>query len=50
MLIERRAPATVPLEKVSPQVKEYLTGQKKQDRADTFIAGLKKKSRIEVLI
>ena len=49
-LIERRAPATVPLEKVSPQVKEYLTGQKKQDRADTFIAGLKKKSRIEVLI
>jgi peptidyl-prolyl cis-trans isomerase C len=47
---DRRAAETVPLEKVSPQVKQYLTNQKKQERADSFVAGLKQKSRIEVLI
>jgi peptidyl-prolyl cis-trans isomerase C len=47
---DRRAAATVPLEEVLPQVKQYLAGQKKQERADAFIAGLKQKSRIEVLI
>lgn len=47
---DRRAAETVPLEKVSPQVKQYLTNQKKQERADAFVAGLKQKSRIEVLI
>jgi peptidyl-prolyl cis-trans isomerase C len=47
---DRRAAEMVPLEKVSPQVKEYLTNQKKQERADAFVAGLKQKSRIEVLI
>jgi peptidyl-prolyl cis-trans isomerase C len=47
---DRRAAQTVPLETVSPQVKQYLTNQKKQERADAFVAGLKQKSRIEVLI
>lgn len=47
---DRRAAETVPLEKVSPQVQQYLTNQKKQERADSFVAGLKQKSRIEVLI
>lgn len=47
---DRRAAETLPLDKVSPQVKEYLTNQKKQERADSFVAGLKQKSRIEVLI
>lgn len=47
---DRRPAETVPLETVGPQVKQYLTNQKKQLRADAFIAGLKQKSRIEVLI
>ena len=47
---DRRGEETVPLEQVRPQVKEYLTKQRKQERADAFIAGLKQKSRIEVLI
>jgi peptidyl-prolyl cis-trans isomerase C len=47
---DRRPAQTVPLEQVSPQVKQYLTNQKKQERADAFVAGLKQKSRIEVLI
>lgn len=47
---DRRGAEAVPLETVSPQVKQYLTKQKKQERADAFIAGLKEKSRIEVLI
>lgn len=47
---DRRGAETVPFEQVSPQVKQYLTNQKKQERADAFVAGLKQKSRIEVLI
>ena len=47
---ERRAATTVPLEKVSPQVKQYLTNQKKQQKADAFVADLKQKSKIEVLV
>lgn len=47
---DRRPAQTVPLETVTPQVKQYLTNQKKQERADAFVAGLKQKSRIEVLI
>jgi parvulin-like peptidyl-prolyl isomerase len=47
---DRRGAEAVPLEQVSPQVKQYLTKQKKQERADAFVASLKQKSRIEVLI
>jgi peptidyl-prolyl cis-trans isomerase C len=47
---DRRPAETIPLEKVSAQVKQYLTNQKKQERADAFVAELKQKSRIEVLI
>jgi peptidyl-prolyl cis-trans isomerase C len=42
--------STVPLEQVAERVKQFLSGQKKQERADAFIAGLKQKSKIEVLI
>ena len=38
------------IEEAQPKIKDYLTGQKKQQHADTFIEGLKKKSKIEVLI
>ena len=47
---EKRAASTVPLDKVSPQVKQYLTNQKKQQKADAFVADLKQKSKIEVLV
>ena len=47
---DRRGAETVPLDEVSPQVKEFLTAQKRQERAEAFINGLKQKSRIEVLI
>jgi peptidyl-prolyl cis-trans isomerase C len=47
---DRKPASTVPLADVSERVKEFLTEQKKQERAEAFIAGLKQKSRIEVLI
>jgi len=49
-LTDRRPAAAVPLETVSAQVKQYLTQIKKKERADAFIAELKQKSKIEVLI
>ncbi len=42
--------STVPLEQVADRVKQFLSGQKKQEKADQFIAGLKEKSKIEVLV
>jgi peptidyl-prolyl cis-trans isomerase C len=47
---DRKPASTVPLAEVSDRVKQFLTEQKKQERADSFIAGLKQKSRIEVLV
>jgi len=48
--VEHKDAATVPLAEVSEKVKQYLSNQKKQVKADEFIAGLKQKSKIEVLI
>ncbi len=42
--------STVPLEQVSDRVKQFLSGQKKQEKADQFITSLKEKSKIEVLV
>jgi peptidyl-prolyl cis-trans isomerase C len=47
---ERREASAVPLDEVRDRVREFLTNQKKQQRADAFIASLKQKSKIEVLI
>ena len=47
---DRKDAATVPLEQVSERVKQFISGQKKQAKADEFIASLKQKSKIEVLI
>ena len=47
---EKRAASTVPLDKVSPQVKQYLTNQKKQQKADAFVADLRKHAKVEVLV
>lgn len=47
---ERRPPSTVPFEQVSERIKEFLTQQQKQQKADGFIQGLKQKAKIEVLV
>jgi peptidyl-prolyl cis-trans isomerase C len=47
---DKKPGRTVPFEEAQPRIKEFLGGQKKQQHADAFIDGLKKKSKIEVLI
>jgi peptidyl-prolyl cis-trans isomerase C len=47
---DRKAAATVPFEQVSGRIKEYLTEQQKQQKADAFIQSLKQKAKIEVLV
>lgn len=47
---ERREASTVPLAEVSERVREFLTGQRKQEQAEAFIRVLKSKSKIEILI
>ena len=47
---DRKPGGTVPLEEVSPQVKQYLTEQKKQQQAQAFIEQVRQKAKIEVLI
>ena len=49
-LAEKRAASTVPFEQVSERIRQYLTQQGKQERARTFIDGVKNKSKIEVLV
>jgi peptidyl-prolyl cis-trans isomerase C len=47
---EKKDASTVPLEQVNDRVREFLAGQKKQERGQAFINTLKGKSKIEVLI
>jgi peptidyl-prolyl cis-trans isomerase C len=47
---ERKPGSTVAFEQVSDRIKEFLTQQQKQERAQTFIAQLKQKAKIEVLV
>jgi len=49
-VVDHQEARTMPYEQVSPQIKQYLGNQKKQQHADAFVDGLKKKSKIEVLI
>jgi peptidyl-prolyl cis-trans isomerase C len=49
-LTEKKEGSTVPLDQVKPQVLEYLTNQKKQQRVDGFIQEAKKRAKIEVLV
>ena len=42
--------STVPFEEVSPRIVEYLTAQKKQERAGQVVEEAKKRARIEVLV
>ncbi len=47
---DRRQPSTVPFDQVSARIKEYLTEQQKQQKAQAFIEALKQKAKIEVLV
>lgn len=47
---ERKAASTVPYEKVKPQIIDFLSNRKKQQRAQAFIEEARKKARIEVLV
>ena len=47
---EKTPPSTVPFEQVSPRIRDFLTEQQKQDKAQAFIEALKKKYKVEVLI
>jgi len=47
---DHKAGRTIPFEEAEPKIKDYLTREKKQGHADKFIAELKKKAKIEVLI
>jgi peptidyl-prolyl cis-trans isomerase C len=47
---DKKPPRTVPFEEAAPQIKQFLEQDKKQKAADGFIDGLKKKSKIEILI
>jgi peptidyl-prolyl cis-trans isomerase C len=47
---ERKAASTVAFDTVKDRIREFLTQQQKQQRAEAFIAELKKKAKIEVLV
>jgi peptidyl-prolyl cis-trans isomerase C len=49
-LTEKKQGSTVPFDQVKPQVVEYLSNQKKQQRVDSFIDEAKKRAKIEVLV
>ncbi len=49
-LTDRQAPRTVPLEQVAPRIGEFLTMRAQQEKANEFIASLRAKSKIEVLM
>ena len=49
-LTDRKPGRVVPFEEAAPQIKQFLEQQKKQERQNTYVEGLKKKSKIEVLI
>ena len=47
---DKKPARTVPYEEAQAQIKQFLEQQKKQQAADTFIEGLKKKAKIDILI
>jgi len=47
---DRKSATTVPYEQASEQILEFLTRQKKQERAGQFVEEVRKRARIEVLV
>jgi peptidyl-prolyl cis-trans isomerase C len=49
-VVDHKPGRVIPLEEASPQIKQFLGEQKKQQHSEAYIDALKKKSKIEVLI
>jgi peptidyl-prolyl cis-trans isomerase C len=49
-VVERKDAEAVPYEQVKPQIVEYLSNQKKQDRVGALVEEARKRARIEVLV
>jgi peptidyl-prolyl cis-trans isomerase C len=49
-VVDHKPGRIIPLEEASQQIKHYLGEQKKAQHAEAYVDGLKKKSKIEVLI
>lgn len=47
---DHKAERTIPFEEIQPRIKDFLAQEKKRAHETSFIDGLKKKSKIEVLI
>ena len=47
---DRKAAETLPLEKVAPQLKQFLTKKRQQEHTQAFLKQLRSKAKIEVLI
>ena len=47
---DHKAERTIPFQEIEPRLKDFLSKEKKRVHRDSFIDGLKKKSKIEVLI
>jgi len=49
-VIERRDARTAPFEEVSGQIKEFLTQSQREKQLDDFVARIKTKAKIEILV
>ena len=49
-MAEKQAARTVPIEEVKPQIEQFLQNQQRQEKTQAFIASLKSKGKVEVLI
>jgi peptidyl-prolyl cis-trans isomerase C len=49
-VIDHKPGRAIPFEEASPQIKQFLGEQKKQQHSEAFIDGLKKKAKIVVLV
>ena len=47
---ERKPAGTIPLDQVSPQVKQFLEQKKQQDAVESFVKQLRSKAKVEVLV
>lgn len=47
---EQRAARTAPLEEVSGQIREFLTGQQRESAIQAFLATVKAKRKVEILV
>ncbi|TMB93629.1 MAG: peptidylprolyl isomerase, partial [Chloroflexi bacterium] len=47
---ERRGPRTAPLVEVSGQIKDFLTQGQREQKLEQFVAQVKTKSKVEILV